>query len=347
MELSQQAKRAARRRRILQPVWLVALVGLGAVNVPSAAAGTPEFVLCAKAQPAHSGKYASNSCSDSSFVPSGGQRYEREAYPWAAAKKRSVRESFPNPLVRLALMNPLGKGGGPSDKATVERAVECPREGSREVPGRGSGEVTGPKSVTMSYQFKECALVESPPRAPLSDLQGEPHRDRPARRHPRLPEPGTHAGRLAREGPRPGWPVSCTSNAPAAHLSVDVSGEYLTELTENVVNSASKRSMSVADVGPLSLQASMYEEEAFSENAGQRSTRMGLRAGNVRAGRITESGRRKDREAQMRALGRPSASGSALITLLATVSGQSRERFPATLSNAITRKGDLFLVETS
>ena len=80
-----------RTRRPLTVAGLcLAILSLG-VTVPAvAAASTPEFKLCAKAQPTKSGKYSNDTCSESTYVGGGGQRFEREAFPFAQRQETWV-----------------------------------------------------------------------------------------------------------------------------------------------------------------------------------------------------------------------------------------------------------------
>ncbi len=61
------------------------------------------------------------------------------------------------------MVNPAGKGGGPSEPAEPVLEPKCfesrlgPAEGSR-----GFGEMTGPKTVQWRETYKECSAVKEP-----------------------------------------------------------------------------------------------------------------------------------------------------------------------------------------
>ena len=91
---------------------------------PGAGAATPEFKLCTKATPSKSGKYSSNTCSEASFVAAGGQKYEREGFPWTHAHKRGFIVAG-HGIARWTVVNPVGKGGGPSEPAEPVLEPKC------------------------------------------------------------------------------------------------------------------------------------------------------------------------------------------------------------------------------
>ncbi len=97
-----------RGRATVAGLCLAALLGVGVVGACTAAAATPEFKLCTMAEPAHTGKYSQNTCANSSFVPDGGQKFEREGFPFAKAKKLSFRDGTSGERFE-SIVNPSGR----------------------------------------------------------------------------------------------------------------------------------------------------------------------------------------------------------------------------------------------
>ena len=153
--------RIAAASLVIAAIFAMVLV----VLAPSrAAAATPEFKLCAKAQPAKSGKYASNTCTEASFVAGGGQKFEREGFPFAHAKKLGFIDGG-HGSARWTILNPIGGGGGPSEPAAVVLEPKCPETRQGEA-ARGFGTVTGPKTVTWTETYKECSVTKERGSAP-------------------------------------------------------------------------------------------------------------------------------------------------------------------------------------
>jgi hypothetical protein len=329
-------ERVMRGRTLVVGLCLGTLLSLSPIAVASALAGAPEYKLCTVAQPAHAGKYASNTCSEASFVAAGGQKFEREGFPWSKAKKTFFRDRGTTTLLQ-ALVNPSGSGGGPSEPAAVERTVEC-------AEALGTGEMTGPKSENWVETFKECSVVKQTWKCTggtgrknhvvTDELEGT---------LVYLNAAHTRIG-LRVKGLGPGGRIMAYG-CPAADMSVAVFGEYLTEVKEDI-NTASKRAMTVSSAGPLGLQSPLYEEQAFSESQGKEVLE---RDDSLEACEKGEppfpAGEKTEEECAL--LVGPAPAATPPITLTSVDSGLSRERFPIAFGAAVTRKGEAFLIETS
>ena len=325
-------------------VCLVATLGLGALTAPGAGAATPEFQVCAKAVPKKSGKYNNLTCSEAAFVPTGGQLYEREAFPWAHAKKLGFKDGG-HGGTHWKVVNPLGSGGGPSDPGETVLEPKCketrlgPAEGSK-----GEGEMTGPKTVTFRETYKECSVVKEAWKCKgnsnkkayvvTEELEGT---------LVYLDAAHTRVG-LRVKGLGPGGLVM-KFDCPAANLTVKVYGEFLTELTGDI-NSASKAAIVTASLGSLELQSALYEEEAFSESQGKEVLEYDYALESCENGEAPYPAGTKS-EAECLLLVGPAPSAAPPVTLLAEDSALSHKRLPMAQVSTTTHKGEDFLVETS
>ncbi len=326
--------------------WLViaAILALvvAALAPVGAAAATPEFKLCFKAQPAKSGKYSSNTCSEASFVAGGGQKFEREGFPFAHAKKLGFIDGG-HGSARWTILNPVGGGGGPSEPAAVVLEPKCPETRQGEA-ARGFGTVTGPKTVTFAETYKECSVTKE-----TWKCTGGTHKKNHIVTEQLegtlvyLNAAHTRVG-LRVKGLGPGGELMKYS-CPAANVSVAVFGEYLTELTGDI-NSASKPSTVSAVKGSLGLQGPMYEEEAFTETQGKEVLEYDFSLEACEKGESPFAAGTKS-EAECVSIIGTAPAAEPPVTLTAVVTGAARERYPMTQQTTTTHKGDLFLVETS
>lgn len=324
---------------------LVAMLTLmiGALMAAGASANAPEFKLCAKAEPKKSGKYSSNTCSEASYVATGGQKYEREGFPWVHAKKKGFVVAG-HGIARWTVVNPVGKGGGPSEPAEAVLEPKCfetklgPAEGAR-----GFGEMTGPSTVRWGETYKECSAVKESWKCKngtqktfvdTEELEGTLVYLNPAH---------TRVG-LRVKGLGPGGLV-VKYECPAGHLKVAVYGEYVAELSGDI-DSANKKASVTADVGALRLQSPMYEEEAFSETQGKEVSEWDFALESCEDGEAPYPAGTKT-EAECLSLVSPAPAAAPPVTLQAEYTGAVHKRLPMTQSTTTTHKGELFLVETS
>lgn len=324
---------------VMAALFVMALVAL----VPSgAAAATPEFKLCAKAQPAKSGEYSSNTCSEASFVAGGGQKFEREAFPFANAKKLGFVDGG-HGSARWTILNPIGGGGGPSEPAAVVLEPKCPETRQGEA-ARGGGTVTGPKSVVWRETYKECSVTKEGWKCTGgTDKKNHIVTDELEGTLVYLNSAHTRVG-FRVKGLGPGGELM-RYGCRAANVTVAVYGEYLTEITGDI-NSASKPSTVSAVKGSLGLQDPMYEEEAFSEAQGKEVLEYDFSLEACEKGESPFAAGAKS-EAECVSIIGPAPAAAPPITLTAVVTGAARERYPMTQQTTTTHKGDLFLVETS
>ena len=332
-----------RTRRPLTAAGLcLAMLSLG-VTVPAVAtASTPEFKLCAKAQPTKSGKYSNDTCSESTYVGGGGQRFEREAFPFAHAKKLGFVDAG-HGSTRWTILNPVAGGGGPSEPAAVVLEPKCPE--TRQSEGsRGFGEVTGPKTVVWGETYKECSVTKETWKCTGNTTR----KDHVVTEQLEGTLVYLNAGHtrigLRVKGLGPGGELMHYS-CPAANLSVAVYGEYLAELTGDI-NSASRPTSVIASKGSLGLQSPMYEEEAFSEAQGKEVLEWDYQLEECEKGESPYAAGDK-MEAECIVIVGPAPAAPAPVTLTAVVSGAGRERYPMAQQSTTTHKGELFLVETS
>ncbi len=339
----QSASSAVGRRTRAAGLCLVATLGFAALTAPVASAGTPEFKLCTKAVPAKSGKYSANTCAEASFVPGGGQKYEREGFPWTKAHKLGFIVAG-HGIARWTVVNPLGKGGGPSEAAEPVLEPKCfetrlgPSEGSR-----GFGEMTGPKTVVWRETYKECSAQQQSWKCKNGTRKAVVVTEELEGTLVYLNTAHTRLG-LRVKGLGPGGLV-VKYECPAANLHVAVYGEYLAELTGDL-NSAAKKTSVTAEVGALKLQSPMYEEEAFSEAQGKEGLEYDYALESCENGEAPyPAGAKSEPECQV--LVGPAPAAGAPVTLQAEYTGAVHKRLPMTQATTTTHKGDSFLVETS
>ena len=320
----------------------VLAIVMAALAPSGAAAATPEFKVCFKAQPAKSGKYASNTCSEASFVAGGGQKFEREGFPFTNAKKQGFTDGG-HGSARWTIVNPIGGGGGPSEPAAVVLEPKCPETRQGEA-ARGGGTVTGPKSVIWRETYKECSVTKEGWKC-TGGTNKKNHivTEQVEGTLVYLNAAHTRVG-FRVKGLGPGGELMSYS-CPAGHLTVKVFGEYLTEITGDI-NSASKPSTVAPVKGSLGLQDPMYEEEAFSEAQGKEVLEYDFSLEACEKGEAPFAAGEKS-EAECVSIIGPAPAAAPPITLTAVVTGAARERYPMTQQTTTTHIGGLFLVETS
>jgi hypothetical protein len=133
------------RRIKMMGLCLVAVCALAAVAVSSASAALPEFKVCVKAEKvgkAYNGKYADKECSVAE--PKGEGKYELKG--WEAAKKFGVKGK--NGVSTLDSYIPENEAE-PWKGGTVAGVVSCKS-------GKSEGEITGPKTTSITVEFKTC-----------------------------------------------------------------------------------------------------------------------------------------------------------------------------------------------
>lgn len=134
------------RRIKMMGLCLVAAVALTAVAVSSASAALPEYQVCAKvaknAEKKYTGKFSDKLCSTSE--PKGEGKYELES--WEAAKKKGFKGK--NGVSTLDSYIPENEAT-PWTGGTVVGTVSCKS-------GKSEGEITGPKTSTVTVEFKTC-----------------------------------------------------------------------------------------------------------------------------------------------------------------------------------------------
>ncbi len=139
------------RRIKMMGLCLVAVVALTAVAVSSASAALPEFKVCAKAAKsgkAYTGHYTDKVCSvkASEKEISEGKTNKYELEGWEAAKKKGFK----------------GKNGTSTLTSYIPENEKTPWTGGSPVgvvtckSGGSVGEVTGPKTETVTVEFKTC-----------------------------------------------------------------------------------------------------------------------------------------------------------------------------------------------
>lgn len=328
-----------RGRATVAGLSLAALLGVGVVAACTAAAATPEFKLCTMAEPAHTGKYSQNTCANSSFVPDGGQKFEREGFPFAKAKKLSFRDGTSGERFE-SIVNPSG-GGGPSTPGSVEGVLDCELRGKP-----GSGQITGPNTVTFFEIFRKCRGIKEDRVCASGHHNGrnaEIVTDMLEGTLVYLNAEHTRVG-MRVKGLGPGGQLigyTCST----INVSVDVVGEFLAELTGNV-NSASKLTKLATSEGPLRLQEPMYEEEAFSEQQGKEYLEYEDSLESCEKGEAPYPGGEKSPAECEPLVGSAPVQGPPIV-LIAKTTGLSRERLEVTQRLDVARKGELFLVEAS
>ncbi len=140
------------RRIKMMGLCLVAVVALSAVAVSSASAALPEFKVCAKvaknAEKKYTGSYTDKVCSvkASEKEISEGKTNKYELEGWEAAKKKGFK----------------GKNGTSTLTSYIPENEKTPWTGGTPVgvvtckSGGSVGEITGPKTETVTVEFKTC-----------------------------------------------------------------------------------------------------------------------------------------------------------------------------------------------
>ncbi len=124
---------------------LAAVFALSAVAATSASAAAPEYKVCAKAAKSgktYTGKYNNKTCSEVNAKGEG--KYELES--WEAAKKKEFKGK--NGVSTLDSYIPASESE-PWKGGTVVGDVTCKS-------GKSVGDITGPKTSTVTVEFKTC-----------------------------------------------------------------------------------------------------------------------------------------------------------------------------------------------
>ena len=133
------------RRIKMMGLCLVAALALAAVAVSSASAALPEYKVCAKATKVgktYTGKFNDKLCTSANEAGTG--KYELEG--WEAAKKKTF----------------TGKNGTSTLTSYIPENEATPWTGGAPVgvvtckSGKSAGEITGPKTSTVTVEFKTC-----------------------------------------------------------------------------------------------------------------------------------------------------------------------------------------------
>jgi hypothetical protein len=133
------------RRIKMMGLCLVAVFAIAAVAVSSASAALPEYKVCAKAEKVgkvYNGKYNDKLCTSENGKSEG--KYELKG--WEAAKKFALKGK--NGVSTLDSYIPESESE-PWKGGTVAGVVTCKS-------GKSAGEITGPKTATITVEFKTC-----------------------------------------------------------------------------------------------------------------------------------------------------------------------------------------------
>jgi hypothetical protein len=133
------------RRIKMMGLCLVAVLALAAVAVSSASAALPEYKVCAKATKVgkfYTGKFNDKNCTSANEAGTG--KYELKN--WEAAKKKGFKGK--NGVSTLDSYIPENEAT-PWTGGTVVGIVTCKT-------GKSAGEITGPKTSTVTVEFKTC-----------------------------------------------------------------------------------------------------------------------------------------------------------------------------------------------
>ncbi|HEY1451069.1 MAG TPA: hypothetical protein VGF47_08950, partial [Solirubrobacteraceae bacterium] len=121
------------------------MLALAAVAVSSASAALPEYKVCAKATKVgkfYTGKFNDKNCTSANEAGTG--KYELKN--WEAAKKKGFKGK--NGVSTLDSYIPENEAT-PWTGGTVVGIVTCKT-------GKSAGEITGPKTSTVTVEFKTC-----------------------------------------------------------------------------------------------------------------------------------------------------------------------------------------------
>jgi len=133
------------RRIKMMGLCLVAVLAVAAVAVSSASAALPEYKVCTKAAKVgktFTGKFSDKTCATSE--PKGEGKYELAG--WESAKKKGFKGK--NGVSTLDSYIPENEAT-PWTGGTVAGVVQCKS-------GKSAGEITGPKTSTVTVEFKTC-----------------------------------------------------------------------------------------------------------------------------------------------------------------------------------------------
>jgi hypothetical protein len=133
------------RRIKMMGLCLVAVLALAAVAVSSASAALPEYKTCVKApkvgKTTPTGEFSDKNCS----VAAAGGKYQLGS--WSEAKKQGFKGK--NGVSTLDSYIPENEAT-PWTGGTVVGVVQCKS-------GKSAGEITGPKTSTVTVEFKTCS----------------------------------------------------------------------------------------------------------------------------------------------------------------------------------------------
>jgi hypothetical protein len=304
---------------------LAAVFALSAIIAGSAAAAPPEYKVCIKAAVKNTGNYSEKTCADSSKVAGTG-KYERAE--WNKGKKVAFKgKNVGTP--KNIIVNPL------DTPAKTEGTTECTKE-------KPEGEVTGPKTTKWTTHYKKCKgngvpcntkgagkeeIVTDGLESTLASLDKGPGHKRVGIKVKGL-GPG---GRLAE--------YEC----PETKITVEVFGEVLAEVKGNL-NSAAKAQEVAVKGGPLNLQSDLYEEEAFSEEAGKKFFEWGFAFEACVAEEIGKGHSQAEAEGIcFGKIGPPPAPQP--ISLISVVKGAINAKAPAVQNGVTINKGESMLIE--
>lgn len=237
------------KRLTIVGVCLAAVFALTAVMASSAfASGGPEYMICAKANPKGTGHWKNKTCSEEEASGKGG--YERVS--WEKAKKKTYKGKnigTPKNYIVDPLETPAGKAG----------VTECTKE-------KVEGEVTSATTQKWHTVYTKClgnGVACNTKGAKAGEIKTEELEAELAY----LNKEHTKVG-LRVKGPHSAHGLLAQYECPKEEANIEVYGEVFAEVTGNL-NSANKKTKTVAAEGTDGMQSVLYPEAKHSEAQGK------------------------------------------------------------------------------